>query len=77
MKKIYLRGKFPLLYTATVRPARVEPPGMNFLMLDGRGAPNTAPECRLFLHVRVDKVRFMLVSRLPAMLAQCVLEPLA
>jgi hypothetical protein len=45
MKKVDLRKQLKHLYTASAKePALVEVPKMNFLMVDGAGDPNTAPE---------------------------------
>jgi len=45
MEKLDLRKQLAPLYKASAKqPALVEVPAMNFLMVDGRGDPNTAPE---------------------------------
>ena len=43
MKKIDLKKELKTLYSASAKePAMVDVPGMNFLMVDGEGDPNTA-----------------------------------
>jgi len=45
MEKMDLRKEFAHLYKASAKkPALVDVPAMNFLMADGAGDPNTAPE---------------------------------
>jgi len=45
MKKVDLRKQLKHVYTASAKEAAlVEVPKMNFLMVDGAGDPNTAPE---------------------------------
>lgn len=42
--KIDHKKVFKHLYTATARPALVDVPALTYLMIDGHGDPNTAPE---------------------------------
>ena len=42
---IDLRDELKELYTATKHPAIVEVPELHYLVIDGRGDPNTSPEC--------------------------------
>jgi hypothetical protein len=45
MEKVDLRKKLAALYKASARePALVEVPAIDFLMIDGRGDPDTTPE---------------------------------
>jgi hypothetical protein len=43
-KKVDLKRELPELYSATRRPGLVEVPELAFLMIDGHGDPNRAPE---------------------------------
>jgi hypothetical protein len=43
-KKVDLKRDLPELYSATRRPGLVDVPELAFLMIDGHGDPNRAPE---------------------------------
>src|SRR5512133_2133384 len=43
MQKLDLKKALKLYYDAKAAPAFVDVPAMNFLMVDGKGNPNTAP----------------------------------
>src|SRR5690349_1661673 len=44
MQTVDLRRELRELYTATGEPALVDVPELRYLMIDGQGDPNTAPE---------------------------------
>jgi len=44
MTTVDLRRELPQLYRAAVAPALVDVPPLDYLMIDGAGDPNTAPE---------------------------------